>query len=215
LPNNKVTTIAIDDFGNKWIGTDNGLAKYDDLNWTVYNKSNSGLPTNNIRCIAIDKKGAKWIGNFYGLVKYDDSVWTVFNSNLLSNKILSIAVDRHNNKWIGTDKGLMVYCEEGVILQVEEIKRQEPLCFELYQNYPNPFNPSTIIKFGLKEKKLVNIKIYDLLGREIVELLNEEKERGIYEIEFNAGKYGLSGGVYFYKMKAGENIAIKKMLLLK
>ena len=65
LPDNNVSSIAIDGSGNKWIGTWGGdLAKFDDTNWTVYNTSNSGLPNNHVSSIAIDGSGNKWIGTW-------------------------------------------------------------------------------------------------------------------------------------------------------
>jgi len=63
LPSNSINSIAIDGSGNKWIGTANGLAKFDGTNWTVYNASNSGLPDNYIYYLTIDGSGNKWIGN--------------------------------------------------------------------------------------------------------------------------------------------------------
>jgi hypothetical protein len=85
--------------------------------------------------------------------------------------------------------------------------------FELNQNYPNPFNPSTIIKYSIKEKSNVEIKVFDMLGSEIAVLVNEDKTPGNYEVNFDASK--LSSGVYFYSIKAGEFIQTKKMLLMK
>lgn len=86
---------------------------------------------------------------------------------------------------------------------------------ELYQNYPNPFNPFTKIRYSLKESGLVTIKIYDVLGREIATILNEEKESGNHELEFNATRYGLSSGIYFYEMRSGSYVGIKKFILTK
>ncbi len=80
LPYNRVSSIAVDDSGNKWIGTlDEGyLAKFDGTNWTAYNASNSGLPDKSIMSIAIDSTGAKWIGTVNGgLVKFVGTYWTV------------------------------------------------------------------------------------------------------------------------------------------
>ena len=74
IANNNVLSIAIDVSGNKWIGTDSGLAKFDGTNWTVYNTSNSNLPDNQIYTIAIDSKGNKWIGTYGGgLAKFNDT----------------------------------------------------------------------------------------------------------------------------------------------
>jgi len=87
--------------------------------------------------------------------------------------------------------------------------------FILYQNYPNPFNPITKIRYSLKEKVHVNLRIYDLIGREILTLVNEPQEAGVYEVEFNASNYNLNSGVYFYQMRAGGYTSIKKMVYLK
>ena len=85
--------------------------------------------------------------------------------------------------------------------------------YYLFNNYPNPFNPSTTIKYSIPYTSLVTLKVYDMLGREISTLVNEEKNEGNYEINFNASN--LSSGVYFYKMVAGGFVSSKKFLLLK
>jgi hypothetical protein len=73
-----------------------------------------------------------------------------------------------------------------------------PTGFELSQNYPNPFNPVTNLEFGIPNLGFVSLKIYDVIGRELVTLVNEVKEPGYYNIKFNAA--GLSSGVYFYRL---------------
>jgi photosystem II stability/assembly factor-like uncharacterized protein len=85
--------------------------------------------------------------------------------------------------------------------------------YKLYQNYPNPFNPSTKIKYSIPLSQFVQVKVYDILGQEIKTILNEHKQAGIYEIEFNAE--ALPSGVYFYKLQAGEFLETKKMILLR
>jgi hypothetical protein len=87
--------------------------------------------------------------------------------------------------------------------------------FNLSQNYPNPFNPSTRIKYSVGTSSLVSIKVYNILGKEEAVLLNEQKNAGEYEITFNSAKYNLASGVYFYKLTAGGNTLVKKMMLLK
>jgi photosystem II stability/assembly factor-like uncharacterized protein len=88
-----------------------------------------------------------------------------------------------------------------------------PVNFELSQNYPNPFNPSTTITFSIPQKSDVSVKIFDILGNEVATLVNETKEAGRYNINFNASNY--SSGVYFYSIKAGNFTETKKMTLLK
>lgn len=97
----------------------------------------------------------------------------------------------------------------------------QPVCcgtatsFSLLQNYPNPFNPATKIKFGIPpgDNSVVNLTVYDVLGRQLSELVNERLNTGLYEIEWNAS--ALPSGVYFYKITAGDYIDTKKMMLVK
>jgi len=85
--------------------------------------------------------------------------------------------------------------------------------FSLSQNYPNPFNPSTKISYSIAAAGIVSLKIYDILGREVSTLVNEEKPVGRYEVNFNASQ--LASGVYFYQIKAGDFVQTKKLMLLK
>ena len=85
--------------------------------------------------------------------------------------------------------------------------------FHLHQNYPNPFNPTTRIQYSIGRKQKVLIKIYDLLGKEIAILVDEEKPAGAYDVEFDASK--LSSGIYFYQLQAGDFIETKKMILMR
>ncbi|CUS97619.1 T9SS type A sorting domain-containing protein, partial [Candidatus Kryptobacter tengchongensis] len=149
--------------------------KFDGVNWTVYNTSNSGLPNDWVHAIAIDGQG---------------------------------------NKWIGTSGGLAVYREGGVILDVYE-KDEEitPREFALYQNYPNPFNPSTFIIFDLPREAKVKLGVYDVMGRLVKVLIDEQMQAGRYRVELRGD--GLASGVYFYRLEAGGFVSVKKMVLVK
>jgi ligand-binding sensor domain-containing protein len=133
LPSNSIGSIVFDDSNNVWIGTSQywngssliggGLAKFDGVNWTVYNTSNSGLPSNNISAIAIDRQRNIWVGTDRGLAKFDGENWAVYNtlnSGLPSNNIGAIVIDEQGNIWIGMGGfpggGLAVYREGGVII---------------------------------------------------------------------------------------------------
>ncbi len=88
-----------------------------------------------------------------------------------------------------------------------------PTIYDLKQNYPNPFNPSTTIRYLMPEQARVVIKVYDILGREVVELVNKEQIAGTYEVMFEASNY--SSGIYFYRLQAGSFVETKKMVLMK
>ena len=105
-----------------------------------------------------------------------------------------------------------------VFTQAVSVEKQnavisKPSDFSLSSNFPNPFNPSTKISYSIKEEGLVTLKVYDVLGKEIATLVNENKPEGIYEAEFNASS--LPSGMYIYKIQAGQFSDVKKMLLTK
>ena len=100
-----------------------------------------------------------------------------------------------------------------VIITGVEDEETIPTEFALEQNYPNPFNPSTIISWQSPVGSWQTLKIYDVLGNEIMTLIDEYKPAGRYEVDFNASTF--TSGVYFYQLKAGEYTAVKKMILLK
>ncbi|TDJ55067.1 MAG: DUF1028 domain-containing protein [Ignavibacteria bacterium] len=96
---------------------------------------------------------------------------------------------------------------------VQSIDSPNPDIFYLFQNYPQPFNPATTIKYQIPEFSFVTVKVFDLLGNEIVTLVNEKKLKGIYEVSFSAD--GLASGVYIYKLTAGNFTTSKKLIILK
>ncbi|MCL4280265.1 MAG: T9SS type A sorting domain-containing protein, partial [Ignavibacteriaceae bacterium] len=110
--------------------------------------------------------------------------------------------------------------EEGVILKY---KYQKPnnvnqisdvvQDFTLFQNYPNPFNPATTIRYNLNEPGYATIKIFNTLGGQIQTLINDYKESGSYEIEWNA--INVASGIYFIQLSVNGNVITKKMMLLK
>ncbi|MFC2094258.1 T9SS type A sorting domain-containing protein [Bacteroidota bacterium] len=104
------------------------------------------------------------------------------------------------------------------LLNIERSDQPTPNKYIIYQNYPNPFNPTTSIKYAISSSQFVTIKVYDLLGRELATLINEEKPAGTYEVEFSVGQnsiLSLSSGIYFYQLRAGDFVETKKMVLLR
>ncbi len=88
-----------------------------------------------------------------------------------------------------------------------------PSDFELHQNYPNPFNPSTVISWQSPVSGWQTLKVYDVLGNEVAELINQEMPAGNYSVNFDASN--LSSGTYFYKLQVGDFVKVKKMLLVR
>ena len=88
-----------------------------------------------------------------------------------------------------------------------------PTSIELMQNYPNPFNPTTTIRFALPSNEMVNVKVFDVLGREITQLAEGRFDAGVHEVRFDAQQ--LSSGTYFYSLEAGKHHEFRKMILIK
>lgn len=104
--------------------------------------------------------------------------------------------------------------KNGTVTSIDDrIDNAIPENFDLEQNYPNPFNPTTTISYKIAEKGLVSLKVYDVLGKEVAELVNDTQEAGNYKVSFNA--VNLSSGVYFYILRVNDFIASKKMIMLK
>ncbi len=111
-----------------------------------------------------------------------------------------------NNRFMGIS-------EDPPFVGINIINTEIPKAFSLSQNYPNPFNPTTNIKFAIPKAGSVKLTIFDMLGKEIETLVNEELHAGTYEYEWNG--INLSSGVYFYKLTAGNSTETKKMLMVK
>ncbi|MBM4159289.1 MAG: T9SS type A sorting domain-containing protein, partial [Ignavibacteria bacterium] len=96
---------------------------------------------------------------------------------------------------------------------IENLNGQVADNYKLYQNFPNPFNTMTNVKFQMSKSGVVEIKVFDLLGREVKTLINEYKQPGTYQVSFNAE--GLTSGIYFYKMTMGDFSETKKLVFAK
>jgi hypothetical protein len=88
-----------------------------------------------------------------------------------------------------------------------------PTTYSLSQNYPNPFNPTTKIQYSLPEASNVKLSVYNIMGQEMMQLVNESQSAGKYIVDFNA--QNLPSGVYFYRLQTGKFVDTKKMLLIK
>ena len=106
--------------------------------------------------------------------------------------------------------GICFLSGDSEVSAIEDILPQK---FELEHNYPNPFNPSTTITFALPRAQHVTIKVFDIMGREIAELVNNNVKAGVHKLNFDGGR--LASGQYFYKIETKGFSKIRKMLLVK
>ncbi len=215
LTNLDVHTL-ISSFGNILAGTDNGVFLSTD-NGADWIQVNNGLTdssvysfasvanyvfcgTNNGGIFVTTNYGGKWISIADSLTSYNISALALSGSNIIA----------------GSSNGFIWYrtLANMIISGVNEGQNNLPYQFALYQNYPNPFNPSTIISYSVPKSSLVSIKVYDILGKEVETLVNENKSAGNYSVQFNASSK-FASGVYLYRMQAGSFVETKKLILLK
>jgi len=139
--------------------------------------------------------------------------WTQRNEGFPANIIVYTVVISNNYIFAGTNNAGVYRRPLGELVGIQPISNEIPNQFSLSQNYPNPFNPNTIIRFKIKDSRLTTLKVFDVLGREVETLVNEQLKPGTYEVDFDGSKF--SSGVYFYKFVAGEFVETKKMMLVK
>ena len=162
--------------------------------------------------------------NDYATIKYNsygDSVWIKrYNGpGNTGDKAYSIAVDVLGNVYVtGSSTGSGTYTDYATIKYsqstgIRQISSNIPEEFSLSQNYPNPFNPVTNLEFGISDLGFVSLKVYDILGKEIITLVNEKLSPGNYKVEFDGR--GFTSGVYFYRLNIGEFTDTKRMILIK
>lgn len=204
--------LTADNNGGLYYSKGGGLLNYSDgISKPVKLPYNSGPRINEL----FFHNNILWVGtDGSGLLRYQDGEWIVYNtsnSGLIGNKVSSIYEDNIGNIWIGTDKGLVVYRPGGVILSAEENSSKEN--FSLKEISPNPANDFTTIKYSIGKNSFVELKVFDMLGREIATLANGEKSSGNYEEKFSTTN--LESGAYIFRLRAAEKISSKQFLVVK
>lgn len=150
------------------------------------------------------------IGNFtlHGAIFGNSRVHSIECKDLDGDNDIDVVLGQDRNTG-----GNSIYFNESIIVGVDEKNITESINYNLQNNYPNPFNPSTKIKYSIPHQGFVTLIVYDLMGKEIVKLVNEYLPSGEYEVNFDGRQ--LSNGVYFYQLVTGNKTKTKKMILLK
>ncbi|MDD8018557.1 MAG: T9SS type A sorting domain-containing protein [Bacteroidota bacterium] len=208
-----ITTMAVNSKGYIFAGSSN---------YGIFRSTNNGInwePKNTmmfdslVSNLLVNPKDIIYtstsMGVFYST--NDGDSWTQI-SGILS-RVSFLTFDSENYLYAGTQSGRVYRSKISTTTGVNSGIFQTPSDFELYQNYPNPFNPTTVISYQLPVNSFVTLKVYDMLGREVVTLVNEKKGVGNYFAQWNASAF--PSGVYFYRLEANEKREMKKMVLVK
>lgn len=200
----------LDYFFEQWI--------YDEY-YPIYNCTYNYDQTNHILNLQLNQSQSQngWRSVFKMPVKIKikfnsgpDSTITLWNDQQLQDYQVNLSRQVHS---ITIDPEEWILRGIGTVTDIQEKFNDQDLSFKLFDNYPNPFNPTTLIRYQVPIVSKVNLKVYDILGNEIRELVNEEKPAGNYHIKFDAKE--LSSGIYFYMLICDKFIETKKMVLIK
>jgi hypothetical protein len=175
----------------RWVISQEGL---DSFNAELkFDLSQLPMGISNPSSVKIFNRSSVGLGLFTELpTKYDEI-----------NNTLSVSVNSFSEFILGSDEPLT-----NIVKQDQTSNK-----YTLYQNYPNPFNPKTTINYSIPKTNFVTLKIYDVLGREIATLVNEERLPGNYNVKFDGSN--IPSGVYFYRLQAGNFSQTKKLILMK
>ena len=146
----------------------------------------------------------------------DGTLYGLKGTGTAINTLITIDKTNGHGTQIGSlgKSGLQAIIMRNVVTDVKENNEGAGVTsYELFQNYPNPWNPITTIGYSLKENIQVKLTLLNILGEELMVLVNEEQNKGYHKVDFNGSK--LSSGVYFYRLQAGDFVQTRKMILLK
>jgi len=198
-----------------------GNMSHPKLSWSFNNEPDVYISANGYQIWRrIRPFGGSWSGwsqintvagsvNYY--VDYDITIEGVGTINTAEYKIRAVDVTSHYSpfsSWVSVFFGKF-----GKMASDATLMKENNYNYELAQNYPNPFNPSTEIKYSLAKDSYVTLKVYDMLGKEVAELVNGQQTAGTYIQTFNASN--LPSGIYVYKLTAGKFSSAKKLMLMK
>jgi len=189
--------------------TNSGLNWNSVLNYTENIASNelyeSIICTNNNCVYLVDKIGGFWASTNGG------TTWQ--NTNLTNTRFNSIT-SFGKNIWVAGDYGKLLKCNNIIPSTIRNINSDVPKDYLLYQNFPNPFNLSTNIRYQITKNSFINLKVFDILGKEIQSMVNDKQKPGTYEVNFIGSN--LASGIYYYSLFAdGVRMDTKRMALIK
>lgn len=215
--NLSISSLRLNGTGNVFAATNIGIliSKDDGINWEFIN---TGLPSTGVYSLAINNENILYTLGKDDILYYssdDGSLWQPMQNTptlgyLFKNHFLEI----NSRGYLFLTNINMIYFSSNPVTEVsaEEVVSNRS-SYNLLQNYPNPFNPSTTISYELPVQGWVSLKVYDLLGKEVCTLVNEEQSAGHHKIDFNRAE--LQSGVYFYSMVTGSRSYSRKMIILK
>jgi ligand-binding sensor domain-containing protein len=203
--NASTTNLFVGTLGGMYVSTNNGGS------WST---KNSGLTYTNVNAMAVSGNNlfaATENGGVF-VLKENATSWEQINTGLPANTSARDIIVDGSTVYLATAAGVVWKRSLSEVTSVQNYTAM-PERFSLSQNFPNPFNPETKIRFQLKENGWTTLKIYDLVGREVTSLIDQQLSAGTYEVTFNAR--AISSGVYLYRLQTKEHSESRRMIVLR
>ncbi len=219
------STPTIDYMGNIYVALGSAILSYDyngNKRWWYIIGTDPSEYDDFWQPLICDSEGTVYVGSTFGYYYYAISSegelkWKLpLNDYQVDN---TAAISKDGTLYLGVHKSSLFNNNEKNLIAIKDtgamyVDESSIITdYSLFQNYPNPFNPSTTIKFQIPRNGFVTLKVYDILGREVATLVNEEKQQGNYSVSFN--RCSLSSGIYLYKIQTNKFTDVKKMILLR
>jgi ligand-binding sensor domain-containing protein len=216
-----IIDLCFDSGGTLWVATDNGVTSYDGSEWWNWNEymPNFMGSAAAVWDIYSDGHDRIWCATYSGIVCLQNGAGEIYTSQEIGLPTLAIdelAVDSNDRLWIGT------YCSGVYCYEISMTSHNDNMVITnsglQHSNYPNPFNPSTTISFSLAEASEVEVSVYDIRGRKVIELMNGYQSGGNYNLRWDGtdiGDKAVASGIYFYMIRIGQERASGKMILMK
>ena len=213
------TSCVVDNNNVKWFGTNKNLYSYDDIEWK--NHSAELVSLKGITFMIVDESNIIWMLNGNKLQSYDGVSQMEYAVNL-SGFSMQLAIDNNGLIWIAginnIGPGGIVSINKDAVLSSVDDEQVLPTAVSITANYPNPFNPSTTINFTLDRSGYTSVVIYNIMGQSVRELVTGQMNAGIHNVDWDGrddSGNAVSSGVYICRLKMGEQVATKRLMLMK
>lgn len=218
LTNTFVTSLVLNSSDIIFAGTESGAFRStnDGDSWIAIN---NGLTNLSILSLAINSQDRLFAGTHGGVFSSTDNGinWISRNTGLADSVIYSLAIDSSSFIYAGSSIGL-VYRSIQPVVSIKSLQDKYYSSFLLEQNYPNPFNSTTVLTYQVSKAGVVQLIIYDLIGNKVKTLVNDRRNVGIYQVEWNGNNEAetpVASGLYIYRLKTDSYVQSKKMILLR
>lgn len=219
------TRIHFTDALNGWVVSGELILHTTDggANWTPVTNTGILLSEDTRNFVTFLTPDIGWIGTHYhpeGHTQYSavmhttdgGATWTTQPVPVMV-RIFSISFSDPYNGWLVFDDGSLARMTGGPVSVEDELQAERPGRFSLNQNYPNPFNPSTTISFTVPTRSAISLKVFDAVGREVATLASGDYPAGEHSLQWNAA--GTASGVYFTRLRVGDRVETRKLVLMK